>query len=419
MLLPGIRYGVSLLCVLLWLWPAVVSADERGEVSLSTAEQEESSVVLWYFRRDNCPFCERAEQWLPGLIDANPQLQLQRVDIGDGPAAMELFRSMMQELGRPAQAVPTFILDREVWVGFSPGLAADIEQAVAIRLGLVDTDPGMDRERSDVGVLGGWDLAALPMVAATAMIAFIDGFNPCSLWVLTVLLAMILGSRSRLHVAAVGLTFLLVTASIYGLFIAGLFSALFMLEHLGWIRWLVAAFALVFGLVNLKDYFAWQRGFSFSIPERFKPLIYQRGRALRRPGSLPATLLMTVVMATGVAFIELPCTAGFPVVWTTLLVDAGIERGGFIGLLLLYLLVYLSVEIGILILALSTLSMVRLKQTHGRVLKLLGGSIMIALALVLMIDPAIMETLTGSALVIISAVLLTVLIAAWPRRNRA
>ncbi|TVR62650.1 MAG: thioredoxin, partial [Gemmatimonadales bacterium] len=238
---------------------------------------------------------------------------------------------------------------------------------------------------------------------ATALIAFVDGFNPCSLWVLGVLLAMIMGTGSRRRIAAVGLTFLLVTATIYGAFIAGVFAAMTVLEQIGWIQVAVAILALGFGLINVKDFLAFKRGPSLTIPDRFKPRIYRGGRAIREERSLPATLAITVALAAGVALVELPCTAGFPVIWTTLVAEAGVQGAGFVSLLLLYVGVYLSVEIVILVGAVVTLKATRLQERQGRTLKLFGGMLMMALGVVLLVDPSLMESLTGSLAVVAGA----------------
>ena len=68
------------------------------------------------------------------------------------------------------------------------------------------------------------DLATQSLALSTALIAFVDGFNPCSLWVLSVLLALTLHTGSRKKVFIIGLVFLTVTALVYALFIAGLFT---------------------------------------------------------------------------------------------------------------------------------------------------------------------------------------------------
>jgi cytochrome c biogenesis protein CcdA len=378
-----------------------------------------SDAVLWYFWRDKCPFCERAQTWLSQMEQRHQALVVRKVEVVQDPVGRSLFMSMMRERGEQASGVPTFILEDAVWVGFSEPLAADIETAIEARLSGGVPERSRARRLIDLGPLGTVDVGGQSMLLATVLIAFVDGFNPCSLWVLTVLLAMILGTGSRPRIAAVGLTFLVVTAAIYGVFIVGLFAALTIAGYIGWIRSVVALFALAFGVINVKDFFAFKKGWSFTIPDRYKPKIYRGGRAVREDRPLLSTLAITVALAGGVALIELPCTAGFPVVWTTLLSEAGVSRAAFAGLLAVYLLVYLSVEIAVLIAALVTLRASRLQERHGRTLKLFGGMVMIALALVILVDPAIMEQLTGSLLVVGAAVMASVLILIGARWRRA
>jgi cytochrome c biogenesis protein CcdA/glutaredoxin len=395
------------------------SADEpaRGATSAEVTPPGEG-VVLWYFGRDRCPHCARAEEWLQELEQAHPQLVVERADIGEDPATRERFVRMMRARDERPSAVPAFILDDQVWVGFSAPLAEAMEQAIDARLGASTPTPAPTSRVIDLGPLGVVDVGPQPLLAATLIIAFVDGFNPCSLWVLTVLLAMILGSGSRARIAAVGLTFLVVTAAIYGAFIAGLFAALAVTDHVGWIQGVVAVLALGFGLVNVKDYFAYKKGLSFTIPDRFKPRIYRGGRAVRKERPLPATLAVTVAMAAGVALVELPCTAGFPMVWTSLVTQAAVGGAAFAGLLAAYLAVYLAVEIAIVVAAVTTLRASRMQETHGRVLKLVGGMVMIALAIVLLVDPTLMERLVASVAVVASALVASALVLLVDRRWR-
>jgi hypothetical protein len=68
----------------------------------------------------------------------------------------------------------------------------------------------------DLPWLGPVDLGLQPLVVSTVLIAFVDGFNPCSIRVLTVLLALVIHSGSRRRILLVGAVYLVVTASIYG-----------------------------------------------------------------------------------------------------------------------------------------------------------------------------------------------------------
>jgi len=384
---------------LLWAWllllalPLLAGGTAGAATEAPTARQEAST--LWYFWREHCPFCREASAWLDRLEHERPALVVERVNVVEDAAGRARFIAMMAERGQTPNAVPTFILGERVWVGFAPPIADSIQAHLAADA--PDTDA---RYRLDLGPFGRLDLTEQPMLVGTLLIAAVDGFNPCSLWVLSVLLAMILGSGSRARTAAVGGTFLLVTATLYGLFIAGLFAALSVARHLAGIQLVVALFALVFGAVNVKDYFAFKQCLSFSIPERFKPRIYRGSREVRRDRPLPAILVTTVVLAAGVALIELPCTAGFPVVWSSLVAEAGIQGPAFAGLLATYLLVYLLDEILILGTAIVTLRIGRMQERHGRTLKLIGGMVMLALGGVLLVEPSLMESLAGSLTVI-------------------
>lgn len=387
------------MALLLAVAPRALAEPTATPPAVATAQTAGETEVLWYFWRDHCPFCREAAAWLDRLESEQPWLVVERVEVVQDPAGRARFAGMMKERGETPRAVPTFILGDDVWVGFSPTIAETLEARLAAA-GAAGIEAEDTRWRLDLGPLGRIDLAGQSMLFATLLIAFVDGFNPCSIWVLSVLLAMILGTGSRARIAAVGATFLLVTAGLYGLFITGLFAALSVARHLAGIQLAVALFALAFGAVNIKDYFALHRGLSFSIPERFKPRIYRGSRAVRRERPLPVTLLVTAVLAGGVALVELPCTAGFPVIWTSLLAEAGVEGAAFAGLLAVYLLVYLMIEVAILTVAIVTLRIGRLQETHGRTLKLIGGMVMLALGLVMLVAPALMESLTGSLAVV-------------------
>jgi hypothetical protein len=198
-------------------------------------------------------------------------------------------------------------------------------------------------------------------------------------------------------VAVVGISFLLTTALIYGAFIAGLFSVLAFAFALPWVRWAVALFALGFGLVNIKDYVWYGRGISFSIPEGRKPGIYQRLRGLRQQElNTPLLIAATVAMAAGIALVELPCTAGFPVVWSAILAERQVGGAAFAGLLAVYVLIYLGIELVIFAVAITTLSLGRMGERQGRALKLLGGVVMVALAGALALRPELMDDLGGT-----------------------
>ncbi len=254
------------------------------------------------------------------------------------------------------------------------------------------------------------DAANQSLALTTALIALVDGFNPCSLWVLSVLLALTLRTGSRGRVVTIGLVFIVVTALVYALFIAGMFTVLTVVSISPWVRVVVALVALAFAAVNIKDYFWFKEGLSFTIPDSKKSGIYSRIRSVSRTDSMPALVGGTVVLAAGVSVIELACTAGFPVLWTNILTAQEVGVLTFVLLLLLYMLIYQLDELAIFGVAVVTLRASKLEEKHGRILKLVGGMLMLTLAVVMIVDPALMSDLGTALLIFGIAVVATLLV---------
>jgi glutaredoxin len=406
----------------------VVLAGLLALLFLAFPARADDPVTLLYFGADGCPYCAQMQDFLDDLeVRFGDDLVVERHEVSGDPAARDRWVAEMAERGQEARGVPTAILDEQVWVGFDATIGARVESAVAEAIEAraapvgppspddgppttVGPDPGNDTVMR-LPLLGEVDVATRSAIGATAVIAFVDGFNPCSLWVLAVLLAMVLNAgATRGRIALVGGVFLTVTGLIYGAFIAGVFTILGFIDHLGAIRVGVAAIALFVGAVNVKDYLAYKKGLSFTIPDRFKPRIYRGGRAIRdtdRP--LAAVLGTTVAMAAGIAIVELPCTAGFPVIWSGIMRTQGVEGSAFAGLLGLYLLIYILDEVVLFTAVVITLRISRFEERHGRLLKLLAGTVMLALGGVLLFAPGLMENLFGATLVIAAAIVVAVI----------
>jgi hypothetical protein len=144
----------------------------------------------------------------------------------------------------------------------------------------------------------------------------------------------------------------------------------------------------VLRFINIKDYFWYKEGLSFTIDDEKKPGLYKRIRKVMDAGdSMWGLIAATVVLAAGVSLVEFACTAGFPVLWTNLLVSQGVTAGTFVLLLLVYMLIYQLDELGIFFVAVFTLRSSKMEEKHGRILKLIGGMLMLTLAVVMLVDP--------------------------------
>jgi cytochrome c biogenesis protein CcdA len=225
------------------------------------------------------------------------------------------------------------------------------------------------------------------------------------------LLALVLHTGSRRRVLAIGGVFLVITTALYGLYMIGAYSILSYLAFVTWIRVAVAVLALGFGLVNLKDFFWFGKGVSFTIPEQRKSGMYQRMRAVAVADEpLPRVLAGTAALAVGVSLIETPCTAGFPVMWANLVGAADVGVTVALTLFAVYMLVFLLDELAVLGVAVVAMRVTKVQERHGRVLKLVGGMVMVTLAGVLIFAPDMMERASGAIAVFLIAAIATVVV---------
>jgi glutaredoxin len=430
----GFRIKLALLGLLLVVFLAGCAPEQEPGLSEG---QDQGQVALYFFWGDGCPHCSNAKPWLAEMDKRYPDLEIRSYEVWYIEENQDYYLQMADAHSVPEQGrgVPLFYLGDQFWIGYSEALGAQMEQKVkeciesntcgdagaGIMPGASTNLPANEPESEsavtpggivlNIPLIGAVDLSRNSLVVSTLLIAFIDGFNPCSLWVLSMLLALTLHTGSRKKVLIIGVIFLTVTAFVYALFIAGLFTFLTIISFVWWIRALVALVALFFAAVNIKDYFWYKEGLSFTIADDKKPGIYQRIRRIMDAShSFWSLAGATVVMAAGVSLVEFSCTAGLPVVWTNLLTSQNVTAGTFLGLLLVYMVVYQVDELVIFGAAVYSLKASRIEEKQGRILKLIGGILMLALSLVMLVNPAFMNSLSGTLVVFAAAAVGVVLV---------
>jgi cytochrome c biogenesis protein CcdA/glutaredoxin len=409
---------VALLVLILAAMTAVAALGVQ-RVDAAPPITEPGQVELLIFHGDGCPHCSTMLDFLAELEGRYDQLVVAEYEVWYDEANLRLFVETLAALGEEPDAVPTVVVDGLVIVGHSDAIEQRIEAIVADLLaGVEPADEG--EFVIDVPFVGSIDVGSGSLIGATALIALVDGVNPCSLWVLSMLMALVVHSGSRRRVFAVGGVFLLITSLLYGLYMIGAYSALSVIGQRTWIRIGVALVAGVFGVLHIKEHWT-TKGPSVTIGSEHKPGLFAKMRRLAdMDRSLPATLGGTAVLAVGVSLLETPCTAGLPLLWTNLIADRGVPTSGAVALFLLYLLIFLIDELVIFGAAVFTLRAAKMQEHHGQALQLIGGVLMLTLATAMVFAPGALESIGGTAIVFgvaggVTAVVLVV--EAWWRRR--
>ena len=311
---------------------ALIAAVVIPASALASPDRAAGDVTIYFFWGDGCPHCAEEEIFLEELKKDYPQITVLDYEVWYDKDNQEILKKAADVMGFEPKGVPVTIIGEKVWIGFREQYKAEITDAVKnciantcespIEKEVLATDtPSEVQTNSDqvitVPIFGDIDLGKQSLAISTLIIGFVDGFNPCSLWVISVLLALTLTSGSRTKVITVGLTYLIVTTIVYSLFILGVFTLFSYIGYLKWIQVIVALVAVGFGVINMKDYFWYKEGVSFTISDKHKPKLYKNMRdSVVTPRSLMGLISTTAVMAAGVSLIEFSCTAGFPVIWS-------------------------------------------------------------------------------------------------------
>ncbi len=232
----------------------------------------------------------------------------------------------------------------------------------------------------------------VPFPVFTFLIAIVDGFNPCNLFVLTLLLALLISaSGSKKRVYLVGFTFVFIVFMFYFLFMAAWLNIFKYFNYFASLRMIIGSIAILAGLINCKDYFFFKKGISLTIGDKQRGVLVKKMDRVRKTiagGSLFMLIVSSMGLAIFSSFVELPCTAGFPIIFTTVLANkTAAATGSYYLWILLYNLVYILPLALIVAIFGYTFKAQRIGQKQIKIIKLIGGIIMIVLGLILLINP--------------------------------
>lgn len=278
-------------------------------------------------------------------------------------------------------------------------LPDDVELPVEVQLPDDVTDPpylpGIELEEAEkdeieVPVFGRLRVSKIGLPAFTFLIGLVDGFNPCAMWVLIFLLSVLVNIKERKKILIVAGTFVIVSGLAYFVFMAAWFNVFQLIGLLRPVQIGLGVVALIVGAVNVKDFFAFHKGITFSIPESAKPGIYRGVRKIVTANHLTSALVAAIVLAVSVNIVELLCTAGLPALYTEVLTMQNLPTWANYSYLSLYIVAYMLDDAILVAVVVTTLSHRRLQESEGRWLKLLSGVVILLLGVIMIFNPDIL-----------------------------
>jgi glutaredoxin len=391
------------LILVLTLWLLAIAS------SGFAADQGSSKADLEVFTRSGCPHCAAAKRFLDELQRSRPNLRILIWDIGEDPAALARLKDAAAAQGLRAIGVPAFYVRGRLLIGFAGPdrtgrqILALLNQPESTLAGPAPEEacrpePTIPCDRTATEPQPGPDGITLPFVGRvtvqglglplfTLILGLLDGFNPCSMWVLVFMLSLLAGLRDRVKLLVIAGTFVAVQGLVYFAFMAAWLNVFLFVGLSRAAEILLGTIAGLAGVVHVKDFLAFGRGLSLSVPSSTKPTLYAKVRRILYAEHLAGALLGTVVLAVLVQGVEVLCTAGLPALYTGILTMHQLEGWLYYGYLLLYNAAYMFDDVIVLGIGAVTLSRRRLQEREGRWLKLVSGLVMVGLGIVLIAKP--------------------------------
>jgi len=235
----------------------------------------------------------------------------------------------------------------------------------------------------------------LPLPLFTFLIALVDGFNPCNIFVLTFLLGLLVSvSHSRKRIYIIGYTFIFVVFIIYFLFMAAWLNIFKFIGFITPLRITIACIALIAGIINCKELLFFRKGITLMIQEKHKGLLLRKIENMKEvilKGSVPALIVSSIILAAFASLVELPCTAGFPIIYTAVLVGRFLESTmGYYLYLIFYNLIYVIPLIVMITIFGYYFKGKQITKEQMQIIKFIGGLIMILLGITLLVNPSLM-----------------------------
>lgn len=334
------------------------------------------------FSSPTCPHCNDAKSFLSNLKNEK-KLDFKLTDYSMANNT-ELVNQFYNEFKVPANyrgAVPIMFIGEKYLLGFDANTTGvELENIFNPSADNIVVEGGKKIKLPFIGEINLLDFS-FPVLAI--ILGIIDGFNVCSLGALVLILGLVIALKSRKRIFTLGAVFLLTTGVIYGLMIF-LWHQLFtvLAPYLRSLELVVGILSILGGIYLLREFYkAYKSGpicSSNNILSRLAPKVE---KIFHNKTNWLLLVGVVILFSGAIAIIEFPCSAVIPVIFSGLLVEAGISQGLVLLYISLFILFYLLDEIIIFVIAVMTMKIKIVSPKFITFFNLLAAFIFLGLGL--------------------------------------
>jgi len=365
-----------------------------------TIQQNNSTeLVVHFFYLPTCPHC--AEQ-KPIIYDLSNELSNVSFIMHDASTAegSKLFYEMASGAGMDTSslAVPTTFIGKKPLVGVHT--KQEIEDEIFYCQNNCAGQKPEEKDTTqniltgikefDLPFMGRMDLTSVSLPVLAAVLGLIDGFNPCAMWVLVYLMALLMNVNDRKKFWVIIGTFVLSSGILYFLFMTAWLNVFLIIGYMKLVTILIGMVALGGGIISIKEYLTTQGSLTCKVGDvdSHKKTTDKINQIISSPLS-PAILLSIIILAFVVNSVEFVCSSAIPAVFTQVLALSNItdfERYAYILLYDFFFMLDDLIVFGLVGLAVTTFG-----EKYARYCKGIGGIIMLIMGLILLFAPHLLR----------------------------
>jgi len=345
---------------------------------------------IYFFYSETCPHCKTEGQFLNTLQEKYPEADIKRYEVVSNQENQKILKDFYEKYNVPKGEqgrVPVTFTPTKYFVGFSDQIGQQIESCLQECIGGTQST---SKNLIKIPFIGEVDLAKLSLPVLTVVFGTLDGFNPCAMWVLVVLVSLLLGLKDRKKIALVGGVFIFAEGFLYFLMMSAWLNAFIALSFVSFLRIAIGLFGIGFGIWRIRDFFTWNPGVCKVVDEKKSKKIIDKIKNILKPSAVPATVFGVITLAFSVNLVEFLCSAGFPTIYTRILTLQSIGQFQHYLYLLLYNFFYMLDDFVVFGVAFFTLKHFDFSDKYNRYSTLVAGLLLLILGVLLIFKPGLL-----------------------------
>ena len=364
-----------------------LNKDYEDVVSNIVGEKiEENKVNIYLFYSYTCPHCHDEIEYFKQLENKyKDKINIYKYEVIKDKNNLKMMNATKELFQVSSTGVPFTVIGKEYILGFNETTKDEFTSIIDNYLEEKTNENNIFEKT--IPILGKIDAKKTSLTLVGIILGFIDGFNPCAMWILLLLINMTLTMKNKKKMMSIGLTFILTSGIIYFLSMLGI-SYILDLTMVNIVRDVIAVFAIILGIYNLYVYIKTRKDTGCHVVDKKKRkgIIKKINEIMSKKSTLLA-IIGTIILASSVNLIELACSLGFPTIYLELLTINNIHGITKIIYLLIYIFFYLIDDLVVFLIAVFTLKSKGISTRYNKFVNLVGGILMIIMGLLLIFKP--------------------------------